>query len=122
MNFLKIQDDVPRVQVSPKQVYVNLNESLILNCKLMSNPLTAIVQWTKNDVKLKDSNRTRMLVSFLIYLLKYLNETKGIFKDNFSIFRLSVVIGNNKSNVILKVTKINFKFYFNFLLVLSKIF
>ncbi|VDO35905.1 unnamed protein product, partial [Brugia timori] len=61
INFLEVHDDAPHVQVSPKQVFVNLNDSLMLSCQLMSNPLTAIVQWTKNDLKLKDSSRTQVL-------------------------------------------------------------
>ncbi|CAG9531888.1 unnamed protein product [Cercopithifilaria johnstoni] len=80
INFLKIQDDVPRVQVSPKQVFVNLDESLILNCKLMSNPLTAIVQWTKNDVKLNDSSRTRMLANNSLHIMKLLSSDRAVFK------------------------------------------
>ncbi|KAL3989826.1 Immunoglobulin I-set domain family protein [Acanthocheilonema viteae] len=80
INFLKVEEDVPRVQVSPKQVFVNLNESLILNCKLLPNPLTAVVQWTKNDVKLTDSNRTRMLVNNSLHITKLLLSDRAIFK------------------------------------------
>ncbi|VDM20028.1 unnamed protein product [Wuchereria bancrofti] len=80
INFLEVHDDAPRVQVSPKQVFVNFNESLMLSCQLMSSPLTAIVQWTKNDLKLKDSSRTRMLANNSLYITKLLLSDRAIFK------------------------------------------
>ncbi|VIO88235.1 Uncharacterized protein BM_BM11652 [Brugia malayi] len=80
INFLEVHDDAPHVQVSPKQVFVNLNDSLMLSCQLMSNPLTAIVQWTKNDLKLKDSSRTQVLANNSLYITKLLLSDRAIFK------------------------------------------
>ncbi|VDO33171.1 unnamed protein product [Onchocerca flexuosa] len=71
-------DEVPRIQVSPKRVFVKLHESLLLNCKLMSNPLTTMVEWTRNDAKLKDNNRTRANNSLLITELLF--SDRAIFK------------------------------------------
>ncbi|KAM3729101.1 Hemicentin-2 [Dirofilaria immitis] len=80
ISFLEVQDEVPHVLVSPKQVIVNLHESLILNCKLLSNPLTTTVQWTKNDAKLKDSNRTRVLANNSLHITEVLPSDRAIFK------------------------------------------
>ncbi|EFO26419.1 hypothetical protein LOAG_02064 [Loa loa] len=80
ISFLEIQDAAPRVQVSPKQVFVNLNESVILSCKLMSNPLTTMVQWTRNDVKLVNSSRTRVLANNSLHITKLLPSDRAIFK------------------------------------------
>uniref|UniRef100_A0A1I8EYN3 Ig-like domain-containing protein n=1 Tax=Wuchereria bancrofti TaxID=6293 RepID=A0A1I8EYN3_WUCBA len=93
-----------RVQVSPKQVFVNLNESLLLNCKLMSSPL-AIFQWTKNDLKLKDSSRTRMLAFFFEYDNNSLYITKLLLFDH-AIFKCIVSNRYVKSYDDAKVAKV----------------
>uniref|UniRef100_A0A0R3RPP0 Hemicentin-1 n=1 Tax=Elaeophora elaphi TaxID=1147741 RepID=A0A0R3RPP0_9BILA len=80
INFLSVQDDVPRVQTSPKQVFVNVNEALLLNCQVMSSPLTTMVQWTRNDVKLKDNSRTRILANNSLHITKLLLSDRAVFK------------------------------------------
>ncbi|VDK82636.1 unnamed protein product [Litomosoides sigmodontis] len=110
INFLKVQDDVPRVHVSPKQLFVNVGESLILNCKLTtSNSLTTAIQWTKNDMKLMDSNRTRMLSNNSLHITKLLPSDRAVFKCiasnryGKSYDDVKVIVGTHLAGVISKV-------------------
>lgn len=62
VSFLEVLEEVPHVELDPKHVIVDVGEQVLLNCKVTPNSLITRVYWTKNDVKLRENSRVRILV------------------------------------------------------------
>ncbi|VDN03058.1 unnamed protein product [Thelazia callipaeda] len=80
VNLMQILEEVPHVHVSPKQILANLNESLTLNCITNFDPLTTSIHWTKNDGKVKNDERIRILINNSLHISKLLLSDRAIFK------------------------------------------